>query len=498
MKEKFKEALCSIMPVMTIMLISAFILKFNVVSIFSIILSTILLVFGICLFTYGAEVSMIDIGKSISSTLVKTRKPFLIFSIAFLVGIIITIAEPDLKVLAEQMTAIDNLTLIICVGFGVGLFLALAVMRIIYQIDLKIFLLIFYSLILILMLFVDKSYIPLAFDSGGVTTGPMSVPFIIAMGLGFSMSRSRHESKDDSFGLVAMCSIGPILIVMLFSLIAKGSLDYKYSINPETLEFSELLQNYLKTVWPTLKDVFLSLTPILVLFTIFNLKTKKIKRMRLKKIISGLIITFLGLTLFFIGVNAGYMKIAYLLGIRMYTDYEFLLIPLGILVGLVIVKAEPAVAVLTNQIEQITQGSVSKKVINNIIAVGVALAITIAIIRVLTGIPITWFLVGGYILAIALTFVTPKIFTMIAFDSGGAVSGPMTTSFLLPLIIGVCYVRGGNVMQDAFGVVALVALSPLLTIQLFGLLYTLKQRANVDVSKIDETIIDYDWRLIHE
>lgn len=490
---KFKEAIWAIIPVMAIMLLVSFVLNFNVITISSILVSTILLVIGICLFTYGADISMIEIGKAISSFLVKTRKPVLIAIVAFIVGIIITIAEPDLKVLADQMTAIDNFTLIGCVGLGVGIFLSLAAIRILYQIDLKKFIIIFYGIILVLMFFVDSKMIPVAFDSGGVTTGPMSVPFIIAMGIGFSVARSRKQSKDDSFGLVAMCSIGPILIVLLFSLLINGDMTYEYNISKELVDFSELSNVYINQILPTIRDVTLSLLPILLLFTIFNLITKKIKTKKLKKIIFGIIVTYIGLILFFIGVNAGYTRIAYLIGINMFTNFKYLLIPLGILIGLVIVKAEPAVAVLTTQIEQITQGSVSKKVVNNIIATGVAIAITISMIRVITGIPITLFLFIGYIIALLLMFICPKIFTMIAFDSGGAVSGPMTTSFLLPLIIGVCYQNGGNVLTDAFGVVALVALSPLLSIQLFGVAYKIKSRNIIDVSTLSEEIVEYDW-----
>ena len=492
MKEKFKEAVLSIIPIMIIMMIVSILLKFSIVTIFSIVLSTILLIIGISLFTYGADISMIEIGKSLSSSLVKTKKPLFIAFITLIVGIIITIAEPDLKVLANQMTAISSTTLILCVSLGVGIFLAMASLRIIYQVDLKLFIILFYGLILFLMLFVDPSMIPFSFDSGGVTTGPMSVPLIIAMGIGFSAARARKESKDNSFGLVAMCSIGPIIIVLLFSVLNKSPMTYNYNITEETLKISELFTNYFLQIIPTIKEVFLSLLPILMLFIVFNLITRKIKK--LKKVITGIILTFVGLSLFFIGVNAGYMKIAYLIGTRMFTNYEYLLIPLGVIIGLVIVKVEPAVAVLTSQIEKITQGSVHKSVINNIIAVGVAVAITISMIRVLTGLPITWFLVIGYILAIILMYATPKIFTMIAFDSGGAVSGPMTTSFLLPLIIGVCYQNGGNVFTDAFGVVALVALSPLITVQLFGVLYAINSKRTIDVNTIDETIVEYDWK----
>ena len=494
MKEKLKESIKSILPIMIVMIFVSILLKLSYVSIISILISTILLISGLTLFTYGAEKSMIEIGKSLSSSLIKTKKPILIFIIALIVGIVITIAEPDLKVLAEQMTAINDTTLILCVGLGVGIFLALAAIRIIYQIDLKIFIVFFYALIIILMIFVEKSFIPLAFDSGGVTTGPMSVPFIVAMGIGFSKATSRKSSKDNSFGLVAMCSIGPILIVLLFSLLTKGSLFYKYNIDREVTDLFKLVGNYFEEIMPTLKTVGLSLIPIIGLFIIYNLITKKIKGNNLKRVIFGILITFIGLVLFFIGVNIGYMKIAYLIGIKMTANYEFMLIPLALIIGLLIIKAEPAIQVLTNQIEKITEGSVNKKVINNIIAFGVALATSISMLRVITGISIIWFLLVGYVLAIILMFLSPKVFTMIAFDAGGAVSGPMTTSFLLPLIIGVCYSKGGNVMTDAFGLVALVALSPLITIQLFGFLYNIKSNKTINIEKIDESIIEYDWR----
>lgn len=247
-----------------------------------------------------------------------------------------------------------------------------------------------------------------------------------------------------------------------------------------------------------MEEVALSLIPIVLVFLIFNAITKSVKGRKLSKIFIGILATFIGLTLFFIGVNVGFMPNAYLIGIRMYTSYRFLLIPLGIIVGLLIVKAEPAVAVLTAEIEKITQGSMSKKVLNNTIALGVALAISLAMIRVLTGTPITYFLLTGYSLAIVLMLFTPELFTMVAFDSGGAVSGPMTTSFLLPLVIGICYAHNGNILTDAFGVVAFVAISPLLTIQILGLIFKIKSKVKQKHVVIDETIVDYDWKCQYE
>lgn len=492
-REKFKEAVSSILPIAIIMFIVSFVLGFNIVTMVSLLISTILLIVGVTMFTYGADLSMIEIGKLVSSSLIRTKKPLLMSFVSFIVGVIITIAEPDLKVLAKQMTAIDSSTFIMCVGVGVGLFLALSVLRILYQISLKVILSVFYAILLIFLCISASEIVPVAFDSSGVTTGPMSVPFIIAMGLGFSASRARHKSKEDSFGLVALCSIGPILIVLLFGLLMNQDMNYTYNIGEEITSFSTLLLSYVNHIIPTLKEVIMSLFPILVLFIIFTFLTKKVKKKKVMQILSGLVITLVGLSLFFIGVNVGYMPIAYLLGMKMVVSYKAFLIPLGIIIGFVIVKAEPAVAVLTEQIEKMTEGSIKRKVITTTIAFGVAAAVAISITRILTGISIFWFLFIGYTLAILLMIKTPKLFTMVAFDSGGAVSGPMTSSFLLPLMIGICYQVGGNVLTDAFGLVAMVALSPLLTIQILGIIYNIKSKKQIRVEDLDEAIIEYKW-----
>lgn len=494
LKEKLKEAIQSILPVSIIMFLIGLILKFNIVTIISIIISTLLLILGVTIFTYGADLSMIEIGKLISSDLVKTKKPILIAIISLIVGIIITIAEPDLKVLALQMTAIDSNTFIFCVGLGVGLFLSIAALRILFQANVKLILAIFYSLLIFMLFISSKEIIPIAFDSGGVTTGPISVPFIIAMGLGFSSARNTKQSKDDSFGLVALCSIGPIIIVLLFNMLIHSNMNYTYNIETEITNLSTLLLNYKHELIPIIKDVIFSLSPILALFIIYNLITRKVKEKKLIRIIFGLILTLIGITIFFLGVNVGYMPIAYLIGINMTKKFKYLLIPLGIIIGFVTVKAEPAISILTEQIEKITQGSMKKNIITNTIAIGVACAVSISIYRVLSGTPINYFLIIGYIVALLLMIITPNLFTMIAFDSGGAVSGPLTTTFLLPLVTGICYQVNGNVLTDAFGLVALVALSPLITIQILGAIYNIKTKQKDKNITIDETIISYNWR----
>lgn len=489
-KEKLKESIISIAPVMLIMIIISLILKFNIITIMTILISTILLIIGTTLFTLGADLSMLEIGKSISGKLLKSRNLLLICVVSFIVGIVITIAEPDLKVLATQMSAIDSRVLILSVGIGVGIFLLIAVLRIIYQINLKFLIACFYIILISLLLMSKKEIIPVAFDSGGVTTGPMSVPFILSMGIGFTSVKRRNSSENDSFGLIALCSIGPIITVLLLNLFSKNNMQYSYDIGLEYTKFSDLILNYTSEFIPILKEVAFSLLPILVVYLIFLILGKELKSQKNLKVFVGLFITLIGLVMFFIGVNVGYMQVAYLMGIGLYNKSKLLLLILGMIVGFLIVKAEPAVTVLTEQIEKLTQGSIKRSIMNNTIAVGVSVAVGISIIRVLTGISINYFLIFGYLIAILLLMITPDIFTMVAFDSGGAVSGPMTTTFLLPLIIGICYATGGNVLTDAFGVVSLVALSPLIVIQILGVIYKVKTKHNC-LNNIDETIIEF-------
>ena len=491
LNEKDKEAVLSIVPVMILMLLISLFLGFNLITIISILLSSVLLITGIMFFTFGADLSMMEMGKSISSGLLKSRKVILILLISLVVGVVITVAEPDLKVLAGQMTAIDSKVLIMSVGLGVGIFLSIAAARIIYQISLKKIIGVCYGLLLLMILISKNEMIPLAFDSGGVTTGPMSVPFILAMGIGFSSSIMNKKSKDDSFGLVALCSIGPILTVLILGLFMKDSLSYTYNISEEVTTFSSLVSHYVYEVFPIFKEVLISLLPILGVFVIFSLITRSVTNKQIKRIALGLPITLLGLTMFFIGVNVGYLPAAYMIGISMFAKSKVLLVLLGLIIGFVIVKAEPAVAVLTEQIEKLTEGSIKKSVMTNVIAIGVSLAVTISIIRVMSGFSINGILIGGYLLAIVLMFFSPDIFTMVAFDSGGAVTGPMTTSFLLPLVIGICYASGGNVLTDAFGLVALVAMSPLIMIQMLGVVYKIKSSRNNTIYDIDESIVEF-------
>ena len=490
--EKLKESLGAVLPIIGIVLV----LCFSIAPIPNSVLMTfvvgaVLLIIGMMFFTLGAEMAMTPMGERIGTKLTNTRKISVVIVLCFILGFIITISEPDLQVLAEQVPSIPNYTLIIAVATGVGIFLVAAVLRMLFGIPLAHMLLILYPIIFILASIVPQDFLTVAFDSGGVTTGPMTVPFIMALGIGFSAVRSDKHAENDSFGLVALCSVGPILAVLLLgSLYHPVGSGYEQTMIVKTDNSVEMWQLFQEGLPYYMKEMLISLLPIILFFFIFQIVSLQLHKKTLVKIIIGIIYTYIGLVLFLTGVNVGFMPAGNYLGqVIAGISYPWIIVPIGMLIGYFIVKAEPAVYVLTEQVEELTSGAISAKAMGMSLSIGVAFSLGLAMVRVLTGISILWFLFPGYAVALGLTFFVPKIFTAIAFDSGGVASGPMTATFLLPFSMGACEALGGNVVTDAFGVVAMVAMTPLITIQILGLIYQIQEQMKEKQAAKDYTSI---------
>ena len=490
--EKLKESLGAVLPIIGIVLV----LCFSIAPIPNSVLMTfvvgaVLLIIGMMFFTLGAEMAMTPMGERIGTKLTNTRKISVVIVLCFILGFIITISEPDLQVLAEQVPSIPNYTLIIAVATGVGIFLVAAVLRMLFGIPLAHMLLILYPIIFILASIVSQDFLTVAFDSGGVTTGPMTVPFIMALGIGFSAVRSDKHAENDSFGLVALCSVGPILAVLLLgSLYHPVGSGYEQTMIVKTDNSVEMWQLFQEGLPYYMKEMLISLLPIILFFFIFQIVSLQLHKKTLVKIIIGIIYTYIGLVLFLTGVNVGFMPAGNYLGqVIAGISYPWIIVPIGMLIGYFIVKAEPAVYVLTEQVEELTSGAISAKAMGMSLSIGVAFSLGLAMVRVLTGISILWFLFPGYAVALGLTFFVPKIFTAIAFDSGGVASGPMTATFLLPFSMGACEALGGNVVTDAFGVVAMVAMTPLITIQILGLIYQIQEQMKEKQAAKDYTSI---------
>ena len=475
LKEKLVESAKSVLPISAIVLLLCFtVAPVDMANFTSFIFGSVLLIVGISLFTLGAETSMTPMGEYVGAQMTRSRKIWLIILLSFVVGAMITMSEPDLQVLATYVPSIQpSILLILSVSLGVGAFLVVAMLRILFGIKLRYLLLFFYIVAFTLAFFVNPSFWSVAFDSGGVTTGPMTVPFIMALGVGVSSIRSDSRESNDSFGLVSLCSVGPIISVLVLGLIynPEGSSGAEFDITQ--LENSrELAWSYLSSIPHYLLEVVKAVLPIVVFFFIYQAFTKPLGKKQLFKILIGLGYTFVGLILFLTGANVGFMPVGYLIGTGLgSSNISFIVIPIGMIIGFFIVVAEPAVQVLQKQVEDVTSGAIPKKALAFALEIGVAISVGIAMLRSLTGIPIMYFLIPGYIIALTLSFFVDDIFSSIAFDSGGVASGAMTTAFLLPFAIGVCEASGNNIATDAFGTVAMVAMTPLIAIQILGVVY---------------------------
>ena len=499
LREKMAESLSSVLPITAIVLL----LSITIAPVGSGVLvlflfGSLLLIFGMSLFTLGAGMSMQPMGEGIGVQISKSRKLLLPVIICFALGVIITIAEPDLTVLAEQIPSIPNMVLILAVAIGVGLFLVVSLLRTALGIPLSRLLLIFYLVVFVLAAFAPADFIPAAFDSGGVTTGPITVPVIMALGIGMVSIRSDKKSSDDSFGLVALCSIGPILSVLILSICFEPQATTTETVIRDIVDTRDAIREFVTAFPHYAKEVMVALVPIVIVFIVFQVITRRHQLHQLLRIGSGFLYTYLGLVLFLTGANVGFMPAGKLIGEEIAgTSYKFLLIPVGMLVGYFIVAAEPAVHVLKKQVEEISSGRITQTAIGIGLSIGVAASVGIAMLRILTGIPLMWFLIPGYAISLLISFFVPPLYTGVAFDSGGVASGPMTTTFLLPFAVGACEAVGGNLLTDAFGIVAMVAMTPLITIQVIGLYAQMKHRAQRrrradQLSRIDDGILYYD------
>ncbi len=501
---KLREAFISVLPVTVIVLLlcATPLVSLSGTEIAVFCVSAVFLVLGIGLFNIGADLAMTPMGEHIGSGLTKSKKITVLLVVCFLMGVLITVAEPDLSVLAGQVKDVMNSTvLIITVGIGVGAFLLIAVVKIITRKDLSMMLMFFYMVLFMLCAlcalpaFDKSSFLSLIFDSGGVTTGPITVPFIMALGVGIATTIGGKNSSENSFGLVALCSIGPILAVATLSLTANGSPQMgtpDYTVQSELGNFGHILLD-------TCREVVVALALIVLFFAILQRFVLKLPKKKIIHIIIGIVYTFVGLVVFLTAVKVGFMPIGLELG-KQLAGNEIALVVFGLVIGMVVVLAEPAIHVLNRQVEEVTGGGVTKRAMLIALCVGVGLAIALSMIRIIFGFSVLYYLIPGYLISLGLSFFVPKLYTAIAFDSGGVASGPLTSSFILPLAIGACSViADGEILSLAFGVVAMVAMIPLISIQTLGFkaIMSAKARQRITIKRIlaadDEQIINFAW-----
>jgi hypothetical protein len=494
-QEKMKE-IVSIIPISLVILILNFtITPLSQRVLIQFIIGIVFLVIGLPIFLLGIDIAISSIGDHISEALVKSNKLWLVLIGGGFLGFIVTIAEPDLQILASQVNLItsghfNSQLMVVLVSLGMGALVLVGLFKIIKNISLKWLMAAIYLLILILGLFTQPDFLAIAFDASGCTTGSISVPFILALSTGISsMTRSNEKEENDGFGILGVASTGAIIAVLLQGLIT-GTGPITGTLPTEEAATGGMVQQLLLYLVQTAKESLVILLPIIVVFLIMNIFWIKLSKPALKRIAIGCIYTYIGLIFFLIGVNYGLIEASSQVGYQLAAqNKQWLLILVGAVFGLITIPAEPSVHVLTRQIEDETAGSIKATIVMFALCAGVAVAVGLSILRILfPGIQLWHILLPGMIIAIVLSFIVPDIFVGIAYDSGGVAAGTMTAAVILPFAHGVAeYIPSASIVQDGFGVIAIVAMTPLIAVQLVGLIYKIKSGSvMIEVFELEE------------
>ncbi len=483
--DKIKESVISVLPIMAIGVILHLTLAPMGDKFPPFLVGGALVIVGLGIFLHGTELGMVPIGQRSGAAITSKRSLPLLLGAAFGIGFLITIAEPDVHVLAQQVLSVSpgmsSTTLVLMIALGVGLFVLVAVGRILLNFSYKLALAGFYVLLFACAAFTDPSFLGIAFDAGGATTGPMTVPFIIALGIGVASVRSGRNAQQDSFGFIGLASIGPILAVLILGMVSSVAAPDAGGAAAGTAAAVNLTEQFLGCVPHVLQEVGMALAPLVAMFIVFQLFLIRMPKNQVIRMSVGLVITFIGLVLFFVGVQGGFMPAGRVLGAALAGGgSETAIVLTGLVLGAVVVCAEPAVWVLNEQIEEVSGGHIKARIMLVSLSSGVALAVALSMFRVVSGISLWYLLIPGYALALGLTRFCPPMFTAIAFDSGGVASGPMASTFILAFTLGASAALGGNPITDAFGVIAMIAMMPLITIQVLGILFDRKERQSRD------------------
>lgn len=457
----------------------------------------LVLIIGLGTFSIGASSSLTKVGEYMGASLSKQKNLFIVIAFAFALGTLITVAEPSIMIVTKQITTdpLFGYVLTIGIAVGVGIFVVIGVLRIIFHKSLKLWYLFFYAITFMLLIFVvltakdknDKSiFLPFIFDSGGVTTGSATVPFILALGTGIATVRGGKSAKNDSFGLVGMASIGPIISVTLLILLSQ-TLSPNFVPSYAALGSDNVFMMFIKALFPhmngdtfvlgTSLEVLIAMAPTLIIFLIYNALYIRLPKNKIFKLLIGFLFAYLGLSIFLCGTSAAMTPIGYYVGTKLGLKSEWLIILIALIIGLVTIVCEPAVHVLTVQIEEVSDGRINRLTVLLTLSLGVGLAIALAVIRTIFNFSILYYMVPGYAISLALMFICPDIYTAMAFDSGGTASGPMASSFVLPMVVGLTtaiYADNANYFDQSFGVIALIALTPIIAIQILGVSEKLK------------------------
>lgn len=496
--EKLKESAISIVPLFLIIVALYLIFaSFNLFMLLAIVVATLIMIVGMAMFNVGVDMSTMKMGGYVGSHLSRSRKLSFMSILSFILGFMVTISEPDLMVLSEQVPGISSKwVILITVSLGTGIFLLLSTLRTIFRWRIKTILILSYAITLVLCVFAPDNFLPLSYDAIGVTTGAMSVPFIMAFGLGICAVRTGKNNQEDGFGLIALASIGPVIAILLVSLFIKTDGTMASETASAIASASDWGSAIGGAIISYLRDIFIVIIPIFLFFLLYNYKYLKLPKTSILRIFVGIIYCYVGLVIFLTGVSTGYLPMAGLLGGTIAGgELKWLLIPIALIIGAVLIFAEPAVHVLNKQVEDITGGVIRKRTMLIGLSIGVAVAMLVVVLRALLGIPFIYVAAPFIILLIILSIYAPKLFVGIAFDSGGAAAGSLSASFVLPFIIAICTTLGNDGMLYGFGTIGIISIIPTIMIEVIGIRYQYilnKNKHKPQKIRKEISIIDFD------
>lgn len=484
---KFKETAVSVLPILgVVLLLGLTVVPIEKIMLVRFVSGGLLLILGLTIFLLGVDLGIQPMGERCGAELTKKRSLPLLLAVAFVIGFIVTAAEPDIQVFGDQVRGVfpfvNKSAITFVIAGGVGLFIMIGLLRTVLNISIKWTFFIAYTVLFTIALFAPDSFMGIAFDSGGATTGPMTVPFIMALGLGVSSVR---DDDGNSFGLTGVCSIGPVLAVILYSIVLKcgGAFETTTTTAAVTSATSAtpVIEPFGIIFKHVIKESLISIAPLFAMFVVFQILLLKMTKLQISRIVIGFIYAFIGLTIFLVGVNSGFMQTGAALGQKLGELtvanggwWYVLLIGTGLLLGAIIVCAEPAVWVLSEQVEAVSGGTIKRKILLIFLSIGTGIAIALSMWRAVAGFNLKVILIPGYVVAMVLMLFCPSLFSGIAFDSGGVASGPLTSTFVLSFTLGAAASGSGG--NDSFGVIALVAMMPLIAIQIMGIVFKFKQR----------------------
>lgn len=482
---KFKEVFLSVIPIIVIVLVLNFTLvPMSFAMLMRFLIGALLVIMGLTIFLLGVDLGISPLGDLTGLSLAGTNRLWMVLTGGIVLGFFISIAEPGLMVLASQVNyvtvgSISKVGLLVVVSVGLAIMLSLGFLRIFYNVGLHYMLLVLYGIILVMSFFVSREILAISFDASGSTTGILAVPFILSLSVGISkLKKDSRASENDSFGLVAIASTGAIVAVMFLGIVSKANQfhsDFELAVN----ESDSIAGAFLHMFVPAVKESLIAIFPLLAILLLFQKISFKLKYRKFRALITGFIFTFFGLFVFLMGVNAGFMDVGTMIGKGLaVTDNKVFVVVVGFILGVVTILAEPAVHVLTHQIEEVTSGYVKRRAVSASLAIGVGLAVALSVVRILVhGIQLWHYLLPGYIVCAILMFITPKLFVGIAFDAGGVATGPVTATFIMAFIQGVAFsVDGADLLVDGFGMIAMVAMTPILTLEILGLIFAIQTK----------------------